>query len=81
MPATAPAPVESLPVGQRRFLSIESAAAYVDLSAKSIRRLISAGKLKPLRPVRGKIVIDRIALEQLVATSDAHPRNSRGQNS
>jgi hypothetical protein len=72
------AEAEEIPLGQRRFLSIVSSAAYVDLSPTSIRSLIAAGKLHPRRVVRGKILLDRIELEQLIASSTSTPRKSRG---
>ena len=61
-----------------RFLSVDRAADYCSLSPVSIRRLISAGKLAPLRPVKGRIVIDRVALESLVLGNNQKPRRGRG---
>jgi excisionase family DNA binding protein len=51
-----------------RFLSIDAAARYASLSAQSIRRWISAGRLKAHRP-GGKILIDRQELEDLILHS------------
>ena len=61
-----------------RFLSVDRAADYCSISAKSIRYLISAGKLKPLRPVKGRVVIDRAALDSYVLSSNQQPRKGRG---
>ena len=61
-----------------RFLSVDRAADYCSLSPVSIRRLISAGKLAALRPVRGRIVIDRMALDSFVLGNNQKPRRGRG---
>lgn len=61
-----------------RFLSIEKAASYCNLSPNSIRRMIGRGDLTPLRPVKGKIVVDRVQLEQLVLGATDRPVNGRG---
>lgn len=61
-----------------RFLSVDHAANYTGLSPKSVRRLLSSGKLTPLRPVRGAIRIDRRELDALVLASDGRPRSGRG---
>jgi hypothetical protein len=63
-----------------RWLSIERAADYCSLSPCSIRRLLAAGKLTPHRPVRGRIVIDRLQLDALVAGSTASIRVGRGKH-
>ena len=70
---------DSLPPGQRRFLSLKLAASYVDLSVKTLRNFIAAGKLTPRRPCKGKILLDRIELESLVSGSTATPRKGRGR--
>ncbi|MBC7854565.1 MAG: helix-turn-helix domain-containing protein [Pirellulaceae bacterium] len=75
---TAELHAETIPVSQRRYLNIPTAATYVGLSVKSVRRLIDAGKLGGHRPVRGRILIDRIELEQLVATATQVPSVGRG---
>ena len=56
-----------------RFLTVDGAADYCSLSAESIRRLLSNGKLQPHRPVKGRILIDRVELETLVLTSTQRP--------
>jgi hypothetical protein len=43
-----------------------------------VRLLLSAGKLTPLRPVRGRIVIDRVQIDAFVLSADARPRRGRG---
>jgi len=61
-----------------RFLSVDLAATYCSMSPVSIRRLIAGGKLNPLRPVKGRIVLDRLALEAFVLSSNQRPRKGRG---
>jgi hypothetical protein len=65
----------------RRFLSVAAASEYSSLSAKSIRRLLAAGKLTTLRPVRGRVVIDRNELDALVLGSGVTVRQGRGKKS
>ncbi len=64
---------------RQRFLSIEDAAAYTGLSTKSIRRLLSAGKLTPRNPVRRKIVLDREEIDAYVLASTPAARHGRGK--
>ena len=64
---------------ERRWLTVTSAAEYSDLSPESIRRLISAGKLTPRRPVKGRILIDRLELDSMIAGSTATLRKGRGK--
>ena len=61
-----------------RFLSVDRAAEYCSMSTASIRRLIAGGKLTPLRPVKGRIVVDRMALESFILSSSQKPRKGRG---
>jgi excisionase family DNA binding protein len=63
-----------------RFLNVAGAAAHVGLSVRSIRNLLSAGKLVGYRPVRGRVLIDRMELEALVSSSTATPRVGRGRS-
>lgn len=63
---------------ERRFLGVADAAAYASLSDESVRRLLSAGKLAALRPIKGKILIDRLELDSLVLSSGAKVRTGRG---
>jgi excisionase family DNA binding protein len=64
---------------ERRFLTVADAAVYTGLSQESIRRLLARGRLHALRPVRGRVLIDRHELEALVLTSTATPRTGRGR--
>ena len=64
----------------RRWLSVASAAEYSDLSTESVRRLIASGKLAAHRPVRGKILIDRLQLDSLIAASTGRLRRGRGRH-
>lgn len=64
---------------QPRWLALEPAAAYSSLSVKSLRRLVSAGKLQAHRPVRGRIVLDRFELDAYIAGATATPRTGRGR--
>ncbi|MHB1038397.1 MAG: helix-turn-helix domain-containing protein [Pirellulales bacterium] len=61
-----------------RFVGVEEAARYASLSPESIRRLLSSGALTPLRPVRGRVLVDRAELEQFVLTSTGSIRRGRG---
>jgi len=70
--------VEGGALGPPRFLTIGSAARHVDLSADSIRRLIEGGRLRAYRPVRGRVVVDRQELQDLILSSTTRPRNGRG---
>lgn len=63
---------------ERRWFSIERAADYADLSPKSIRRMLASGKLTPHRPCKGKLLIDRLELDNLIQTATADPRKGRG---
>jgi hypothetical protein len=71
--------LERTNAGSPRFLPIDAAAAYSGLSECSIRRLISGGKLQGLRPVKGRIVLDRLALDSYVLSCDTRPRTGRGR--
>ena len=65
-------------LARRRYLSVARAAEYADLSEDSIRSLLSSGRLTPLRPVPGRVVIDRRELDALVLSSTGQPRRRRG---
>ena len=67
------------PAAEQRFLTVDNAATYSGLSSESVRRLLSAGKLTALRPVKGRIVIDRVQLDSFVLASDQRPRTGRGR--
>lgn len=64
----------------QRFLTISSAARFTDLSEESIRRLIASQKLTAHRPVRGRVLIDRLELESLIRRSVQNPRRGRGRS-
>ena len=62
----------------QRFMGVNDAAAYSGLSEKSIRRLVASGKITGLRPVRGRVLIDRLELDSLILSADSKPRVGRG---
>jgi excisionase family DNA binding protein len=62
----------------QRYLSVADAARYSGLSADSIRNLLSSNKLTALRPVKGRVLIDRQELEALIRSSTTRPRRGRG---
>ena len=62
-----------------RWLSVDGATEYTSLCDKSIRNLISAGKLTPSRAVRGRLLIDRNQLDALLLSEcGKRPRKGRG---
>ena len=61
-----------------RFLAIDGAAAYTSLSPESIRRLIETGRLTALRPIPGRVLIDRLELDALVTSSTKCLQKGRG---
>lgn len=63
----------------QRWLSIAGSAEYCSLSEKSIRQLVAAGKLTPHRPCKGKILLDRLELDSLIAGATQQPRTGRGR--
>lgn len=63
----------------QRFLSIRSAAAYSDLSTDSIRRLLERGDLTAHRPVKGRVLLDRLELDRVILGSTTRPVNGRGR--
>ena len=60
-----------------RWLSVDSAANYSSLSTRSIRRLLASRQLKPYKPVKGKIVIDRRELDTFIQASSIAQRSVR----
>lgn len=52
---------------QQRLFDIEQAAIYLGRTPKAVRLLISRSKLPVTKAFDGKIQIDRIALEKLIA--------------
>jgi len=65
------------PVPQR-FFGVASAAAYSGLSQDSIRKLLASGDLRGLRPVKGKILIDRRELDAVILGASRRVRKGRG---
>lgn len=63
---------------QPRWLPFEAAATYSGLSVKSLRRLCSSGKLVPRRPLKGRVVLDRLEIDTLIDGATAQPRVGRG---
>ena len=62
----------------QRFLRVSQAAEYAGVAVKTIRRLLATGRLHTYRPVRGRVVIDRQELDQLILTSaNARPRRRK----
>lgn len=64
---------------EQRWLTVEQAASYSGVSAKSIRRLLSSGQLTPYRPCRGRILIDRRQLDAVISSATSTPRRGRGR--
>jgi excisionase family DNA binding protein len=62
----------------KRYLSVADAAIYASLSPDSIRSLLNTGKLSGLRPVGGRVLIDRRELDALLLASTRRPRRGRG---
>ena len=65
--------------GTQRFFTVQDAAEFSGLSADSIRAMLAAGKLHGLRPVPGRVLIDRRELEAVILASTSRPRTRRGQ--
>jgi excisionase family DNA binding protein len=62
----------------RRFMNLPEAAAHVGLSARSLRRMLAAGRLTAHRPVRGRVLVAIDELHAEIAASVAVPRKRRG---
>jgi len=60
------------------WLSITRACEYADLSDDTIRKFIAGGQLTAHRPAKGKILISRAELDNLIRSSTARPRVGRG---
>ena len=63
----------------KRWLSVEEAVPYSSLGPTALRGLLAAGKLTAHRPVRGRVVIDRLELDAYIASSTSTPRTGRGR--
>jgi excisionase family DNA binding protein len=61
-----------------RYLTIKSAARYTSLSEGSIRSLISTRRLTALRPVAGRVLLDRRELDSVLRSSTRRSRKHRG---
>jgi excisionase family DNA binding protein len=62
----------------QRYLSVAQAAQYAGLSSDSVRALLSGGRLTALRPVAGRVLVDKRQLDALMSASTARPRRRRG---
>jgi excisionase family DNA binding protein len=63
-----------------RYMTVAQTAVYTGLSADSVRSLLAGGKLTALRPVPGRVVIDRQELDAYLRASTRRPRSGRGLN-
>jgi excisionase family DNA binding protein len=61
-----------------RYFGVREAALYAGLSEDSIRSMLSSGKLTALRPVCGRVVIDRRELDAAIQASTGRTRRRRG---
>lgn len=64
----------------QRYFGVDAAATYSDLSAETIRRFLAGGKLTPLRPCKGRVLIDKQQLDGLILSSTTTPRKGRGRH-
>jgi excisionase family DNA binding protein len=62
-----------------RYLTVDGAAAYASMSAKSVRRMLAAGQIKGYRPRPGKVLIDRRELDAQILSSTRRGRTGRGR--
>ena len=70
--------LDAAQAGPVRFLTIDAAERYSSLSERSIRRLISSGKLTAHRPVKGRVLVDRGQLDAVILSATSTPRKGRG---
>jgi excisionase family DNA binding protein len=61
---------------RKRYATVQQASDFCGLSPRTIRRLIARGALVAYRPVRGRILVDLVALKALVLAS-ADPSHDR----
>jgi len=61
------------------WLSVNRAARYSGLGVRTIRRLLSSGRLTAHRPCRGRVLVDRQQLDNLIASSTTTLRKGRGR--
>lgn len=72
--------LQRLDAPAQRFLSVAEAAKYTSLSSDSIRHAIASGALQACRPVRGRLVIDRKAIDAWIQGSAGRTlRRGRGK--
>jgi excisionase family DNA binding protein len=71
--------LERATAADQRFFGVAEAATFTTLSEESIRRMLASGKLTALRPVRGRILIDRRQLEALILGATRRPATGRGR--
>jgi excisionase family DNA binding protein len=64
---------------ESRYLTVDGAANYTSLSPESVRRLLAGGKLTALRPVGGRVLIDRRELDSAVLGATKRPTSGRGR--
>ena len=72
--------VDQVPLSAKGFFTLKHAAEYSGLSVESLRRLCESGKLTALRPVKGRIVVDRLELEAYIRSCTSTPRTGRGRH-
>jgi excisionase family DNA binding protein len=65
-------------LAMKRYYSVAEASVYTSLSCDTIRAMLSARKLTALRPVGGRVLMDRRELDALLQASTACPRRRRG---
>jgi len=61
-----------------RYLSPRDAGVYAGLSTDSIRGMLASGRLTALRPIRGRVLVDRQELDAVIHSATARPRRGRG---
>lgn len=64
-----------------RYLSKNEAAAYMGISRASIERLLREDKLHALRPLSGRTLIDKVAIDRFMRASRGNEsgRGSKAQ--
>jgi excisionase family DNA binding protein len=62
----------ALPSPQPRLMGVEAAATYIDVTPRTIQRLIAKGRLMPVRidGVR-RVFVDRCDLDRLIEAAKA----------
>jgi excisionase family DNA binding protein len=63
-----------------RWMTLRTSASYFDLSEATVRRLIASGRLRAHRPIRGRILIDRLDLDTVIASATTAVRIGRGRS-